>query len=274
MKIDFPALILSDLHLGHPASSVTDPSHLCRSFDGVSTVIFNGDTVELCWLRNREKAQEQLDRLAEVCLRAGVRPVFLNGNHDPVVSSASHLDLCDGAVLVTHGDILFHEVAPWSREAKVVGPEHSRALQRLSEEARSDFEERLVACKQASLALEMHEPRSASRRWARAAMVFREGWPPWRILRIVKCWMQAPGRAARLAEEFRPQARFVIIGHTHRAGIWKRRSRIVIDTGSFLPLSGTRAVRIDSGRLEVRQIVRVQREWTLGRTLAMLDLAS
>ena len=274
MNIEFPALILSDLHVGHPACPITDPNGLRRLFEGVATVIFNGDTAELCWLRSRDKAQQQLDELAKACLSVGARPVFLNGNHDPVISSASHLDLCDGAALVTHGDILFHEIAPWSREARLVGPEHSRALEKMSAEARSDFEERLVACKRASLVLEMHEPRSASRRLARTAMILRELWPPWRVLQILRCWMQEPGRAAALADEFRPQARFLILGHSHRAGLWKRRSRIIINTGSFMPPSGKWAVRFETDHLTIQRIVCVKQEWALGRSIATWDLPS
>jgi UDP-2,3-diacylglucosamine pyrophosphatase LpxH len=272
LKIEFPALILSDLHVGHPASPITDPNGLRPLFEGVSTVIFNGDTVELLWLCNRENAQEQLDGLANACLRAGARPVFLNGNHDPVISSASHLDLCDGAVLVTHGDILFHEIAPWSREAKLVGPEHSRTLRKLSAEAHSDFEERLVACKRASLALELHEPRSSGRRLARTALVVREAWPPWRVLQILRYWMQVPGQAARLAEEFRPQAQFVILGHSHRAGMWKRGPRVIINTGSFMPLAAIRAVRLESDHLEFQRVLRRNQEWAPGGPVVALDL--
>lgn len=267
MQIEYPITVLSDLHVGHPASHITDPDQLSPLFQDAATVVFNGDSVELLWLVNRDRALEQLDTLAQVCVKQGARPVFLNGNHDPVISSANYLSLCNGAVLVTHGDILFHEIAPWSREAKILGPEHSRILAEMDHEAHTDFEERLVAAKRTSLVLEMHEPRTAQRKWAGLAMALREGWPPWRAFRIVHYWVQTPRLVEELAERFGLPSRFVIIGHTHYAGIWKRGPRVIVNTGSYLPFSGRLAVRITPDRLEIRKVEWGQGQWHFGRIL-------
>jgi UDP-2,3-diacylglucosamine pyrophosphatase LpxH len=274
MRIDYPVTILSDLHVGHPASYVTDPEELAPLFRDTATAIFNGDTVEMLWLVNREKAQEQMERISHTCIAQGARPVYLNGNHDPVISSASYLDLAAGAVLVTHGDILFHAIAPWGREAALLAMEHTRILEGMDHEDRTDFEKRLVAIKRTSLALEMHEPPVRRGRWARLSMALREGWPPWRAFRIIRFWMQTPRLAAELAARFRPEARFVLIGHTHYAGVWRRGDRIVVNTGSFLPFSGRYAVRIDRDRLEVRKVVRGKGGWELGRTVAVHALGT
>lgn len=267
MEVTFPITVISDLHVGHPATYITDPEELAPLFRDVPTVVFNGDTVEMLWLCNREKAQQQLEDLAHACLKQGARPLFLNGNHDPVVSTASHLDLCGGSVLVTHGDILFNDIAPWSKDAKIIGPEHAKLLQEMSAEAHSDFEERLITIKRASLALEMHEPKTARRRLAGITTAIREGWPPWRAMWIIRCWMQTPNLATRVADKFRPQARFVIIGHTHYSGVWARGERVVINTGSFLPFSGRCAVRIEKDRLEVREVIRDKTQWKFGKVV-------
>jgi UDP-2,3-diacylglucosamine pyrophosphatase LpxH len=264
MNVTYPVTILSDLHLGHPASYLTDPRRLTPLFRDAATVVFNGDSVEMLWVGNRDHAQEQLDRLAQACLDAGARPVFLTGNHDPVVSSASFLDLCDGEVLVTHGDILFPAIAPWSPEARIVGPAHDRFVAALDEEARTDLTERLIAAKRATLQLEMHEPRRSGGRWAGLAMAARETWPPWRPLWIVQAWMQTPGLADKLAQQYRPAARCVVVGHTHYAGVWQRGGRVIVNTGSFLPFSGRAAVRLTPERLEVRAIVSQNDEWVFG----------
>lgn len=272
MELAYPITVLSDLHVGHPASYITDANQLGPLLGDAATVVFNGDSVEMLWVYNRDHAQEQMEAISHACIKQGARPVFLNGNHDPVISTASHLDLAGGSVLVTHGDILFHDVAPWSREAKVIGPEHTRLLQQLTADAHGDFEERLIAIKRASLALEMHEPKRPTGRLAGLALAAREGWPPWRALWIVNCWIQTPGRAARLAEQFRPQARFVLVGHTHYSGVWTRGDRVVINTGSFLPFSGRVGVRLERDRLEVRAIHRRHNEWHFGRTLRSYEL--
>ncbi|MFQ5561777.1 MAG: metallophosphoesterase, partial [Nitrospinota bacterium] len=115
LKIEFPLIVLSDLHLGHPASMLERCEQIIPLLQGMKTVIFNGDTVELVSVRTREKAKEHLKDLEEACHLQGVRSIFLNGNHDPFLSEFSHLDLVDGAVLVTHGDIIFHKIAPWKK---------------------------------------------------------------------------------------------------------------------------------------------------------------
>ena len=45
------------------------------------------------------------------------------------VSNTNHLDLERGAILVTHGDILFLDLAPWSRDAKHYRLKHREILE-------------------------------------------------------------------------------------------------------------------------------------------------
>jgi hypothetical protein len=84
---------------------------------------------------------------------------------------------------------------------------------------------------------------------------------------IIKAWCEIPGRAANIARVFRPQARFIIVGHTHYPGAWKVASRVIINTGSFVPYFGARAVILESGRLELRRVDRFNRKFVLGRRL-------
>src|SRR5205807_152381 len=114
----------------------------------------------------------------------------------------------------------------------------------------------------------MHEPRAPRGRLPGVRLALREGWPPWRAWGIFRYWMLTPRLADEVATRFRPEARFVIIGHTHRAGVWTRAGRVIINTGSFLPLSRKYAVRIDAGRLEVRKIIWARGQWQLGRAIA------
>src|SRR5947209_2581653 len=106
MQFEQPIRIISDIHLGHPASLVAGAENLAPLLRGFPTVIFNGDTVESRFLKDRPKARQNLDVLEKVCAAQGARCILINGNHDPAISPASHVDLADGAVLVTHGDML------------------------------------------------------------------------------------------------------------------------------------------------------------------------
>jgi predicted phosphodiesterase len=254
-QLEEPVRILSDLHFGHPASVIEHPRQLAPLFTGAKTVIFNGDTVELRYLRGRRVGMRNFRLMREACEAAGARPIFINGNHDPVLSDISHVDLAGGAVLVTHGDLLFHDISPWSSDAAIIGEAHTRELAGMGEDAFLDFEKRLKASKRAALSIELHRPRMRRDSLSVVRTVLRECWPPWRPFQVFHSWAVTPQRAEALARVFRPRARFIIIGHTHYSGCWRRGPRTIINTGSFLPLSGRRAVDYQDGALAVRPII-------------------
>ena len=254
-QFEEPIRIISDLHFGHPASIVEHPGQLAPLFREAKTVVFNGDTVELRYLRGRRIGMRNSVLIREACEAAGARPIFINGNHDPILSDLSHVDLVDGAVLVTHGDLLFHDISPWSHDAEIIGEAHTRELAGMGEDAFLDFEKRLKASKRAALSIELHRPQMRRDSLAPFRTILRECWPPWRPLQVFHSWSVTPARAEALARVFRPRARFILIGHTHFSGCWRRGPRMVINTGSFLPLSGRMAVDIQGETLTVRSIL-------------------
>ncbi len=254
-RLEEPIRIISDLHFGHPAGIIEQPGQLAPLFREAKTVVFNGDTVELRYLRGRRIGMRNYRLVREACEAAGAFPVFINGNHDPILSELSHLDLVDGAVLVTHGDLLFQDISPWSHEATIIGEAHARELAGMSEDAFLDFEKRLKASKRASLAIELHRPRMRRDGLSVLRTILRECWPPWRPFQVIHSWAITPGRAEALARVFRPRARIILIGHTHFSGCWRRGPRTVINTGSFLPFGGRMAVDIQGETLTVRPIL-------------------
>src|ERR1700722_240561 len=262
-----PILILSDLHLGHRASRIRHPEQLAPVLRGPGTVIFNGDTSEMRNPEDRLVGRNVAADLARICHQAGRKAFFVNGNHDPTVSGANHLDLADGAILVTHGDILFLDVAPWSHEAGHYRKKHLQILDGLGPDGYVDFEKRLLASKRASIELQMLEEPLTRGHSPGFRLLIRNCWPPWRPLMIIKAWSEVPGRAADLAYIFRPAARFVILGHTHYPGAWEVAPRVIINTGSFVPYFGACAVIVEAGRLEVRQIDFCQQQFVMGKLL-------
>jgi len=263
-----PVLILSDLHLGHRASRIEHPDQLCPLLQGPGSVIFNGDTAEMRNTEDRLVGRKLAADLARICHQAGRKAFFVNGNHDPTVSNTNHLDLERGAILVTHGDILFLDLAPWSRDAKHYRLKHRQILDGLGPDDFTDFEKRLLATKRAAIELQMIEEPLTRGRTPRFKLFIRHLWPPHRPLMILKAWWESPGRAANLARVFRPQARFVIVGHTHYPGTWKVAPRVIINTGGFVPYFGACAAIIESGRLDVRRIDYFRRQFILGKRLA------
>ena len=272
MAIKEPIRIISDLHLGHPSSSLADPAQLLPLLSGPSTVIFNGDSVEIHLIERRKQGFINAAALKEVCAKAGTEPCFINGNHDPNISEMDHADLADGSVLVTHGDMLFHSISPWNRRnSRIMGQAHTEALKKLGPDDFLVFEKRLHASKHAALAIEMHKVPLPRGKLARVAFVVEEFWPPWRPFQIFKCWWDTPAKADALARTFRPQARFVIIGHTHRAGIWRVGERVVINTGSLMPFAGSLAIDIADRKISVKKIVFDGRQYTTGREIAEFE---
>lgn len=263
-----PILILSDLHLGHHASRIKHPEQLAPMLHGPGSVIFNGDTAEMRNPQDRPVGRKLAADLARVCHQAGRKAFFVNGNHDPSVSSTNHLDLAQGAILVTHGDILFLGVAPWSRDARHYLNKHRQILDRLGPDDFTDFEKRLLASKRTAIELEMIEGPLTRGHLPGFRLFIRQLWPPWRPFMILKAWCEIPGRSANLARVFRPQARFVIVGHTHYPGAWKVAPRVIINTGSFVPYFGACVAIIESGRLEVRQVKSFKRKFVVGKRTA------
>lgn len=264
--------IISDLHLGHGASLVRNAAELEPLFEDVSVLVFNGDTVEMRYVQDHPAAMKELAALEALCTKREIRSVFVNGNHDPAISNLSHLDLAAGEVLVTHGDMLFHDVSPWSKEAVHIGAAHSKELEALEGDQLEHFETRLNALKRAARSIELHKSNVPSGPLAALITILGECWPPTKPFRIFKVWAQTPSKAVRMAEIFRPRTRFVIIGHTHYPGIWQRGQKWIINTGGFLTLSRPLAVEIENGKLTVLKIVKSKECFRLGPVLRQFSL--
>ena len=173
-----PVLILSDLHLGHRASRIDDVSRLEALIRPFRTAVFNGDTAELWYADDRPRGRKLTANLARFCHHVGCKAIFVNGNHDPDISEVNHLDLHGGALLVTHGDILFLGVAPWSKDAKQYLSAHRRILKDLGEDALGSFEHRLLATKRASLELQMWENPVHGGSLPGLRLLALQAWPP------------------------------------------------------------------------------------------------
>lgn len=272
MPINEPIRILSDLHLGHPSSTLEDPEQIAPLLRDTPNVIFNGDSVEIHLVRRREKGLRDAQALKDLCAGAGVQPFFINGNHDPNISNLDHADLAQGAVLATHGDLLFYDISPWNEQAsRVMAKAHREALEKMGDDAFEDFEKRLHACKNAALAIEMHDVPLPRGPLAGIAFVLEEFWPPWRPFQIIKCWIETPGRAVALARVFRPRARFIVIGHTHKSGIWRVGPRVIINTGSFMPMAARYAVDVAGSTVSVKAIGRDRKQFVIGKEVARFD---
>jgi UDP-2,3-diacylglucosamine pyrophosphatase LpxH len=270
-KFAGPIRIFSDLHLGHPGSRVSDVAQLRPLLEGARTVLFNGDTFELRKTSLVDAALAHRAALESLCSELGARPVFMTGNHDPQITEHHHFDLCGGAVFLTHGDVLYEDVSPWS---KLIAEMH-KILDQIREEYpadyRDDLELSLKAVKRISAETVVRKVCKPGR-LAKIKTLLMESWPPKRPILILKSWARSHHLAHALRDKFRPQAKFIVFGHTHRAVVHQAGGKVAINTGAFQPMSKSLVVRIDDGRLRVDEVVERGGEFRFGRNRGEWDL--
>lgn len=229
--MDEPVRILSDLHLGHRISRITEVESLRPLIAGAGTVIFNGDTWQELATSLRPRSEELLDALRSLCREEAVTPVFLSGNHDPGWEGPGWVELAGGRIVVTHGDALLFAGSPWKREILTCGDR----LEQLWDEfpaAGVDPGERLRLARR--IARELF-----SLRHPRGKALWQRAWdavtPPTRGLRMLEAWLAQGTNGSAFCERYFPAAEFLIIGHFHLHGSWQAMGRRILNTGSFVP---------------------------------------
>lgn len=251
-------VILSDLHLGRPHASARSVDALRPLWVGASRLIVNGDAAETHHPDYREAADRELMRLIDGCERDGVELTLIAGNHDPSISGVRHLALCGASVLVTHGDVLHPAIAPWSPAAGDMWRSYRIAMRRLRHAIDDRLARKLVAAGRASV--EEWSMRGDRAAYRPARSILRA---PWTAASVLAYWRRAPRLAARLAARHLPSARLIVIGHTHRRGVWEIDGRTVLNTGCFGFPSRPGAVVIDGRRLRLVGIERAAGRYRL-----------
>ncbi|HYD83325.1 MAG TPA: hypothetical protein VEA63_04720, partial [Opitutus sp.] len=205
---------------------------------------------------------------------AALPTTCLTGNHDPDFSAHHHLELANGGVFLTHGDILFEDIVPWSQDARLARDLVAAELAKLSPAERHDVASRLSAYRRAAFAIPQRH-QSAPRGLQHLLGLAQETiWPPTRVFRILRAWREVPSRVDRFLREHRPNARFFIMGHTHRLGALRTAGGIVVlNTGSFCPPGGGGVIDLTPDSLSLRRVERSGAGFRLGRTLAEFSLA-
>lgn len=263
--------IFSDLHYGDRASTLRSLDALTPLFDGASELVFNGDTLDT---RPGPDANESAV-VEEFLRRAGVPFTLLTGNHDPDFSTQHALVLAGGEVFVTHGDVLFEDIVPWSQDAALARQLVERELDALEPAERSNLFARLIAYRRAAAAIpQRHQSERHAAKYF-LAYVADTVWPPTRLLRILRAWREAPQRAAELVREQRLPARFFAMGHTHRLGsIRTPNGLVVLNTGSFSAPGAAGVIDVSHDRVALRRIHRRGQEYRLADVLAEFPLAA
>ncbi len=266
--------IFSDLHLRDRASSLHDLAQIEPLFAGANAIVFNGDTLETRPGPRPQETAALRETLATFCARCAPPVTVLTGNHDPDFTPHHHLELAGGALVVTHGDVLFDDLVPWSQDAPLARELVASELAQLSPTDRRDLSARLSAFRRAAAALpQRHQAEPHGLRYL-IGLARDTVWPPARVFRVLRAWRETPARAERFLREHRPRARFLAMGHTHRVGAMRTPAGLVVlNTGSFCAPSGTGVIDVTSDRIALRRVIRRRAEFRLGDTLAAFSLA-
>ncbi len=225
-----PVRILSDLHLGHKVSRITQVSALRPLISGAATVVFNGDTWQELARQFYGRSTEMLEELKELCRTEGAEPVFLSGNHDPGWPGPGWVELAGGKIVVTHGDALLFDGSPWKREILVSG-ERVMELWKQFPAADRDIEDRLRVAREIARELCTVEHPTGRSFTQRAWDAFV---PPKRAVKMMEAWLTQGSEGGRFCDRYFPKAEILVIGHFHHEGSWSIGDRRVINTGSFM----------------------------------------
>ena len=267
-----PIRILSDLHLGHDACALADVREIRPLLEGARTVIFNGDTSEVRAKCFKRRAAEEQAKLTGMLDELGVqRTFYVTGNHDPRISGYHHLDLCNGKLLVTHGDFLLRYVSPWSHKLRHCRPRIDAHLAQCDQSRLdTDFEYRLEVTRQCCDLLEMPRSVSPNSLVGRVKYVARELWPPTRIFIILRVWLQSPGLMATALERYRPNAQVAVFGHIHYPGMWRKKGRLLVNTGGYLSAVNARVIEVQDQQVTSYKVTQRAGECHLAKPVTVL----
>lgn len=245
-------LILSDIHLGHVASRVRSARSLRPLLEGCERVIFNGDTWQERWKAGREEGRRELEALRELLAELGVEATFLPGNHDPDTGEQiGFLKLgTRGQILVTHGDGIFPEASPFSREMWSQGKAVREVIEK-NPEGDHSLEARLQRARQIALVL---KPKPLPKLPVPLNFFATALWPPNRPFQILRAWSELGRAGFKFLDDFAPECRVLLCGHFHRSGVWEKNERLVINTGAFVRGSQPQIAEIQGDTLRVRKV--------------------
>ncbi len=267
LSLKYPLAVFSDLHLGHPGSNVIPPKRMVELVGNAKTVVINGDAFEHLSCKRNHFAIEQMTALYQEFDRHGIRTILITGNHDTRSSTLTCLSLLGGRIIVTHGDSLHPQLAPWSREAPILRDERTR-LQAGPIERLATLSDEMMMIKRMSLVASRYDSFRKAGSLAKLSMISKFAKKPIRILRVLRFWSKVPHFADLYHARYIPHSEFLIIGHTHRAGIWKRTGYTLINTGAHQPLARALMVHIDEETLTTYDVTKGRANklarWNLG----------
>lgn len=227
-------LILSDTHFARESCKHVTPQALrplwLETHDGkpIDHLIINGDVAEIQMPHIRTQAARMIDELQQLAADDGIQLTLISGNHDAFLTDHRYATLANDRIFITHGDVFHPAICTWVPEAKELKQLTRQAMEKLPNPYQPTLNERLEIAQHVSHA-EFIEYLHGRPDHSHLPLLLS----PYRIGQVLYYWKQVPTWAAQFARRYAPQARFVIFGHSHHAGRWKRGQQMVLNTGAY-----------------------------------------
>lgn len=266
--------ILSDLHFGDPSTAVSSLSSLRPLFDGADEIVLNGDTLDTRPSINPQRTAALLDEVRTTFLSWGRPVTFLTGNHDPDIASVHVRHFLEHRLFVTHGDALFEDLVPWSRDAPLARKFLAEELAALAPQSPLTLDTHLAAVRRAAFRLpQRHQSYPRGLRHL-VEMLQDTIWPPSRVVRILRAWRETPSRVDAFLAQHHVRADFFAMGHTHKLGAFRTPGgRVILNTGAFCPPARPGAIDLADNRILLRAVERRADTYRIGEIVAEFSLA-
>jgi len=242
--------ILSDLHLGHSSSRIEDCRMLEPLLEGVDHLILAGDIWQERMAGERsENAGALFAQLKKLIRDRRISVEILRGNHDP--STPQGVAWCaDRAVLVTHGDAVYDDATPWSREIGAYREQVQEVIDRYKPQSHL-----AQACSDRALEISNTiKARKLPKLPVPLNFFATALWPPSRTFEMIRVWRTMGKEGLRFLKHSGEGARILVCGHFHRAGIWEDDGYVVMNTGAFMKGSKPWAVDVEEGTVLARSV--------------------
>lgn len=218
--------------------------------EGVDHLVVAGDVWQQRKLGpGRDKAERLFEALKSFVQEKGISLELLRGNHDP--EGGKGVTWLEGKeVLVTHGDAVYDDATPWSREIGRYRDEVNEIIERY--EPRSHL---AAACsdraKEIALTLKVLPLPKLPPPFNFFATAL---WPPSRSFEMLRVWRGMGKQGLKFLRHSGEGAKVLVCGHFHQAGIWEEDGLLMINTGSFMKGSRTWAMDIEDRKLTAREL--------------------
>ncbi len=243
-ELPLPLRLISDWHLGHPASQVQSLTQIESFLDGVGTLVMVGDGREELVEGWRQQADQLWEGLQTLCRERNIKFIALTGNHDPDASSEGWMFLREEAILVTHGDMIYDTASPWSRE---LFARRERVASYLGKQNCSSLIDRWQ-CAQGVGRLLRPDKKMAPNFWGYLKLAL---WPPQRLFAVVRVWAGFAREGERFLTRFCPEAQVLVCGHFHRPGCFRVGEKTVWNLGSLMQMSRCLVLDFDGKKLHL-----------------------